>query len=90
MLNQQQHDKWLSVFQWRIPAILVFLVLVYQLGIARWIFNNIDHDFHLSIEVLFFSTSSPLLVYWTIGKIKSWLMEKAEAIENMMAITEPH
>lgn len=82
MLNQQQLEKRLSTLQWAIPLFLALLVLGYQLGVARWVLNNINEDLHFSIEVLFFSTSGPLLAFWTLRQIKRWLLEKTEALEQ--------
>ncbi len=65
--------------RWVIPLAFLGLVLVYQLGFARWVHDNISDSLHFGIEILFFGTAGPLLAFWALTLVNRWLGEKEEA-----------
>lgn len=70
-----------------LPLLLVLMVVVYQLGLARWVEVNFGSFYHYGVEILGYSTFGPLLTYWTLRLIGRWLDEKEDA-ENLASASE--
>ncbi len=70
--------QWL---QWRIPVALIIIVLLYQLGPARIVDEELGHLMHYSIEIAFYSLVGPAVTWITLAWIRRWLAEK-EAVEQ--------
>lgn len=70
--------RWL---QWRLPLILIIVVILYQLGPARLVQQRFGHLIHYSIEIGFYSLMGPVVTWLTLVQIGQWLAEK-EAIEQ--------
>ena len=61
------------------PLFLISLVIIYQLGLARWVHDHYSHSLHYGVEILFYASVGPLLSYWILGLIRRWLDEKEQA-----------
>ena len=70
--------QWL---QWRIPLVLIIIVILYQLGPARIVDEELGHLMHYSIEIAFYSLLGPAATWVTLTWIGRWLAEK-EAVEQ--------
>ncbi len=71
--------KRINFLQKLLPISLVLLVVVYQLGLARWIHDSYSHLAHYAMEIVFYATLGPALTYWILHRIKLWLAEKEQA-----------
>lgn len=70
--------QWL---QWRIPLVLIIIVILYQLGPARIVDEELGHLMHYAIEIAFYSLLGPAATWVTLTWIGRWLAEK-EAVEQ--------
>lgn len=83
-LTLKQRIAYLRIF---LPFLLVLMVVVYQLGFARWVENSFGTLHHYGVEIMFYATVGPLLTYWTLKIIGRWLDEK-ELAEKMAIFSE--
>lgn len=77
----------ITMLRWALPLALALIAVIYQLGLSRWIHNRYNDVTHFAVEVMFFSTTGPVLAYLTLKQIERWLGEKAEA-ETLARISE--
>ena len=70
--------RWL---QWRLPLLLIIVVVLYQLGLARPVQERLGHFSHYLAEIAFYSLVGPIVTWVTLTWIGRWLAEK-EAIEQ--------
>ncbi|MFQ5617013.1 MAG: ATP-binding protein [Anaerolineales bacterium] len=70
-----------------LPPVLALVVVLYQLGPARWVHDTLGHSIHFGVEILFYASAGPLLAYWTLNLIGRWLDEKEQA-ERLVSISE--
>jgi len=77
----------INTLSWSLPLVLALVVLVYQLGLARWVHDNYGDAFHFGIEVLFFATTGPLITFLAIKRVGVWLDEK-EIIQQEAEVQE--
>jgi signal transduction histidine kinase len=66
----------IRTLQWMAPLGLVLLVVVYQLGPARWILETFGLEQHLVAEIFVFAVVGPLLAYWLLHFMSRWIEEK--------------
>ncbi len=69
------------------PLSLATLVILYQLGPARWVHDHVTDAAHFALEILFYGTAGPLLSYWALTRLEHWLVEKEQA-EREARLTE--
>ena len=65
--------------RWLIPLTLMLLVIAYELGPARWIFETLGFTYHLLAEILIFATVGPALVFIMLDLLVRWLDERDTA-----------
>lgn len=75
----------LNWLRWLLPLALVLLVILYQLGPARWVHDALSDPAHFSTEILFYATVGPLLTFWALGLVGRWLDEKDRAERSARA-----
>jgi len=61
---------------WMVPAFLFLLVVIYQLGPARWIHTRLGHHYHLAAEIIVYGTAGPFLALVLIHLVRRWLEER--------------
>lgn len=66
----------LSLLKWLVPACLVFLVVVYELGPSRWIHDGLGSDHHFVVEILVYGTVGPTLAFLVLHLLDYWLEER--------------
>lgn len=69
----------LNWLRWLLPLVFVLLVILYQLGPARWVHDAYSDPAHYGIEILFYATAGPLIAFWALGMVSRWLEEKDQA-----------
>ncbi len=81
-----QRVRWL---RWLLPVAIAAMVLVYQLGFATYVHDNMGHTAHTMVEIAFYSVAGPAVTWVTLGFIGKWLREK-ESIERKARAQEQH
>ncbi len=72
-------QKRVIVLRWLIPLSFALLVVLYQLGLARWVHDNYSDPLHFGVEIIFFGAVGPAMAFWVLTLVNSWLDEKKEA-----------
>jgi signal transduction histidine kinase len=65
--------------KWLIPLGLVLLVIAYEIGPSRWVYERLGFTHHLAVEILLFGTVGPLLAYLLLVLLGRWIEEKETA-----------
>lgn len=80
-LNQTSHAlrQRITFLRRALPAVLIVLTAVYELGPARWLQDNL-HD-PIDLEILLYGMLSPLLSFRGLILIGHWL-DKTERAEK--------
>lgn len=68
--------RWIDVLQWLAPAAMVLMVIVYELGPARWIGLRVSEGYHFLAEILFYGTLGPGLTFVLLLILRRWLEER--------------
>ena len=66
----------LRLLRWLVPGSLAILVVGYELGLARWIYDGEGFSFHLLADILVFGTIGPIVVFLLIDLFWRWLDER--------------
>lgn len=72
-----------------LPLVLALLLIVYQLGLVRWVHHTFGQLAHFSVEILFYASVGPLLIYWILKVIGRWLDEE-DQIAGLASIRKHH
>src|SRR5512136_2673423 len=68
-----------AFLRWALPAALLILTLVYEVGPARWLQDNVNDP--VDLEILLWGVLSPLLAFWVLTLIGRWL-DKTDRAEK--------
>jgi len=68
--------RWLDLLQVLLPTGLVLLVIVYEIGPARWIYYEWGETYHFVAEILFYGTVGPALAFLLLNFLGRWLEER--------------
>jgi signal transduction histidine kinase len=66
----------LHVIQWLAPIGMALLVILYEVGPARWIDIRFGFQYHFLAEILLYGTLGPLLVFALMVLLRRWLEER--------------
>jgi hypothetical protein len=66
----------MDLLKWVVPLGLMLLVVVYQLGPAYWIHQELGYTYHLLIETLLFAAVGPVMVFILLSFLERWLEER--------------
>lgn len=66
-----------------LPPVLVFVVVIYQLGVAQALERLYGHAVHYGVEISFYSLTGPLVTWLTLIWVERRLQEK-DALERQM------
>jgi len=69
----------MRLLQWAMPLIIMIVATLFQLGPALYVHDNFGHDSHWGVEILFYGTVGPTVVWFVLRLIRHWLTEKEEA-----------
>ena len=75
MLPAKVSDR-LRLLQWALPLGIGLMAVLYQFGPAHFVFDHYGHDIHWVVEALFYGTSGPLVVWFSLRIIRQWNLEK--------------
>lgn len=62
--------------RWISPLTFFVLVILYQLGLAFWIHQNIGHELHFVAEILFYGGGGALMAFLLVDFFAKWREEK--------------
>ena len=71
-----QLRRQLRVLRWAAPLSLLVLVVVYQLGPARWLEAQFGAQVATAAELLFYGTAGPALAWLIVEMLSRWLDER--------------
>jgi hypothetical protein len=78
----------LRLLRWLIPALLIVLVVVYELGPSSWIYNAYGFTKHLIAEILLFAAVGPVLAFVMLDLLWRWLDERDTSDHQAQLLTE--
>jgi signal transduction histidine kinase len=78
MLPAKLSDR-LRLLQWVLPATITVLAAVYQLGPARFVHDSFGDWSHYALEVFFYGTTGPIVVWLTLRLVRTWVEQKEQA-----------
>jgi hypothetical protein len=61
---------------WALPTTMVLLVVGYELGPARWIYETLGYRYHLLAEIIIFASLGPTLAFIVLQLLRRWLEER--------------
>jgi PAS domain S-box-containing protein len=70
----------IALFRRILPPVLALMVVLYQFGLARWVYNSFGYSFYFGLEILFYALVGPLFIYWTLKLIDRWLDEEEQTV----------
>ncbi len=76
--NLKLSDR-LRVLQWALPAIIIGLAAVYQLGPAYYIHRRFGEWAHYLFEILFYGTTGPMAMWVILRIVRGWIEQKERA-----------
>jgi hypothetical protein len=75
-LSRINYRQWLGWLRWLVPANLVFLVGVYAIAVAPWIYARYGFGQFMLVEILLFGTVGPFIVFILLDFLVRWLDER--------------
>jgi signal transduction histidine kinase len=65
-----------GLLRWLVPSLLLCLVVVYEIGPSRWIYDRYGFNFHLAAEIMIFAIIGPVLAFALLNIAGRWMDEK--------------
>src|SRR5689334_12902167 len=78
----------ITVLRWALPVAFAALGILYELGPGRWIHDIFGASDYFNLDMLFYATVAPLVIYVTLTHIEQWLDEKEHAELKVRAIEQ--
>ncbi|HLC04142.1 MAG TPA: HAMP domain-containing sensor histidine kinase [Anaerolineales bacterium] len=78
----------LRVLQWALPALIMLVAALYQLGPARYVHDNFGTWAHYGLEVFFYGTTGPIGVWITLRVVRGWVQQKEQAEAEVYRLNE--
>ncbi len=78
MLPVKLSDR-LHLLQWVMPAAITILAAVYQLGPARYVHDQFGDWAHYALEVFFYGTTGPIVMWLILRIVRKWVEQKEQA-----------
>lgn len=66
----------LHLIQWLAPLGMALLVVLYEVGPARWVDIHVGIRYRFLAEILFYGTLGPLLVFALMVLMRRWIEER--------------
>jgi PAS domain S-box-containing protein len=77
----------ISVLRWLLPCVLGVLAVLYEVGLGRWIHDTIGAYLYFDVDIVFFGTLMPLVVFGILTLFRNWL-DKAQRAEQQAQVSE--
>lgn len=78
MLPAKLSDR-LRLIQWAMPVAITLLATLYQLGLARTVHDSFGAWSHYALEVLFYGTTGPIVMWIILRIVRGWVEQKERA-----------
>ena len=78
MLPARLSDR-LHLLQWVLPAAIAILAAFYQFGPARYVHDNYGAWAHYALEVFFYGTTGPIVMWLILRVVRTWVEQKERA-----------
>ena len=78
MLPARLVDR-IRLLQWALPVGILFLVALNQLGPAHYVHEAYGEWAHYGLEILFYGTTGPLVMWFTLRAVRKWVEQKDQA-----------
>jgi signal transduction histidine kinase len=78
MLPARLSDR-LRLLQWLLPAVITVLAAVYQFGPARYVHDHFGMEVHFWVEVVFYGTTGPVVMWLILRIVRKWIEQKERA-----------
>ncbi len=75
MLPAKLSDR-LRLLQWALPAAITVLAALYQLGPARYVHDHFGAWSHYALEVFFYGTTGPIVMWLILRLVREWVEQK--------------
>src|SRR3954471_24428686 len=62
--------------RWLAPAGLLLMVIVKELGLARWVEVHLGHTISVTLDILIYGSVGPVLAYLLLTVVGRWLDER--------------
>lgn len=72
-------SKRLYTLQWALPATIAVVAAFYQFGPARYVHDHFGDWSHYALEIFFYSTTGPLVTWFTLRIVRGWVSQKEQA-----------
>ncbi len=69
----------LRLIQWALPLAITLMAALYQLGPARYVHDHYGAWSHYALEVLFYGSTGPVVVWLTLRTVRGWVEQKEQA-----------
>ena len=76
--------------RWLAPAGLLLLVIVNELGLARWVESHVSHAVSVTLDILIYGSVGPTLAYLLLTVIGRWLEERETSDAQAEALHRAH
>ena len=78
-LSTENMRQRLPTLRWIVPLVLILLVILYEIGPARWVYWPLGFVYHTLSDIIMFGTIGPILAYLVLTFVDRWLEEKETA-----------
>ena len=78
-LSAENMRQRLPTLRWLVPLVLILLVVLYEIGPARWVYWQFGFAYHTLSDIIMFGTVGPILAYLVLTFVDRWLEEKETA-----------
>jgi len=76
----------LDLLRWLVPAGLLVLVIVNELGLARWVHVHLGDTASITLNILIYGSVGPLLAYLLLTLVGRWLEERETSALQSQAL----
>lgn len=83
MITARHSDSMLrrqiAVLRWVLPLLVAALGILYEVGPGRWIHDSFGASDYFNLDIIFYATVAPLVVYIALTRISQWRDDKEQA-----------
>ena len=72
--------------RWLAPAGLLLLVIINELGLARWVEAHAGHTLSVTLDILIYGSVGPVLAYLLLTVVGRWLEERETSEAQSQAL----
>ncbi len=76
----------IGFLRWVLPLITAVTAVIYEVGLGRWMHDTIGAYIYFDIDIIFYSTAVPLLIFSALSIVYRWL-ENAQRTEQQADVS---